>query len=39
MNDKKIKKAKTYFIKGYLVGITFCGFVSLLLLIALWIFI
>ena len=36
MNGKT--KINKYFLKGYLVGIAFCGTIALLLLIALWIF-
>ena len=29
---------KNHFLKGYFIGVAFCGTVSILLLIALWLF-
>ena len=36
MNEKI--KNKKYFLRGYMIGLAFCGTVALILLIALWIF-
>ena len=38
MKKQKKQKTKKYFIKGYVIGASFCGAVALILLIALWIF-
>ena len=38
MNKRKNKKTGKYFLKGYFIGATFCGAVSILLLTALWLF-
>lgn len=38
MNKRKNKKLGKCFLKGYFIGAAFCGAVSILLLIALWLF-
>lgn len=36
MNKNNVKASKRSFIKGYVIGATFCGAVALILLIVLW---
>lgn len=31
-------KTRKYFLKGYMIGVAFCGTVALILLVVLWIF-
>ena len=36
MSKNNFKTSKKYFVKGYAIGVAFCGSVALILLIVLW---